>query len=230
MRIGRVTGGPRFDARMMDRVESVLVGVAAELADDLAEATLPPTRQAGQAAVAGDIGALFASPGKVAGILRQEDAGKLGAWMDAIEGGAGEARLRQILRGTRLEGVPIDSRPDERRHEAFLRTGHRPPARPAAIVSSRAAHAAFVASRQARVGSARKGWRDAGADLGGSGGGWLSGSGRMGAGRVRRALGRVRVEITNRVSYAVYLLGSGRRGEIIARARRRALERLRRIV
>lgn len=230
MRIGKVTGGPRLTAGFLAAVEGALVETAIELAGALADETRPTSREAGKKAVVGDIGSLFAGPGQVAAILRKDSRGKLAAWMDAIEQGAGDARLRQILRGTVLEGLPILGEPDARRHGEFLRSGHRRPYRPAAVVTSRAAHGRFIAERQARVGSARKGWRDAGGDLGGPGGGWVSGGRRFGSGRVIRSGGSIRVEISNHVPYARYLLGPGRRQQLVMAARLRAIARLRRSV
>lgn len=232
MRLGRIRGGPGESQvlRLLEILERVLRETGAELAEDLAEATAPATRAQGKAAAAGDIASLFAGPDRVFSMLRQESRGKAAAWIQALEQSAGEARLRSILKGTRLQGIEILDAPDAALHRAFLEAGHKRRDRPAALVRDRVAFQRFIQAQQARVGSARKGWRDAGQDLGGNGGGWIAGGARLGRGRVIRSRRRVRVELENRVEYVETLLPAGRRRALVAAARARALERLARSV
>lgn len=218
IKYGKARGSVRVTKeakRALDGVEEILVRNAAGLADDLAAETAPATRAAGEGAVGGDLQSLFAPPLRVAALLSGEPR-KAGAWSEAIRKGAGAGRLQKILKGTVLAGVPVVNAPDEQTHKAFMRSGGRRERLPRAIIRREEALAKFASERKRRVWTARRGWSEAAADLGGGSKPWgVSSSRPAGRGLVKRNGLSVRVEITNLVPYARFLMTRGKRGSRI---------------
>jgi hypothetical protein len=228
-RVGKTKGssGHGHGERMLALLTGALTTAGAEVAAGLAAAT-GPDLSAGRGAVAADIHSIFAGPWAVAGILAGEKAGKTSAWIGAIKAGESPARLRRILRGTSLAGIEVLSEPDAALHRQFLRGSRRQPGRPLAIVSRHDRLQQFIRANQARVGTARKGWQDAAADLGGGGAAAAAAGSRRkcGRGTVTVSGTGVRVEVTNLVPYARHLSEPGERAAVVAAAGARAAAKL----
>lgn len=221
----RFRGGPKreLEEKGLAALEAALVTAGIGLAGRLAALTAPMKQEQGARAVARDVTSLFGGKVRVAGILKKEDPRRAAAWLQAVDKGASTRRIRRILKGTSLEGVPVLDRPDPEMHKKFMRRSRRKRAalkEPKAIVARRGAVKSFLEGNVRQVGTARKGWNDAREALGGSGSAaWAARTGKkLGSAQVRREGRRVVVEITNRVRYSRFLMSRGLRRKLVEEA------------
>lgn len=228
-KLGNLRGGPNAREereKALDRMQAVLIEAGQGLAGRLAALTAPMSKDQGDRAAARDITALFGGKVRVARILKETHPGRAAAWLEAIDQGASRGRIRRILKGTKLDGVEVLDAPDEGMHLKALRQSRRKRQGrkiPKAIVRKRDSVRDFLRAKQGHVGMARKGWHDARAALGGTGGGaWPSGR-AVGGARVTRAGNLVRVTIRNEVRHARFLMSYKRRQGLIEEARKKAL-------
>jgi len=219
--------GERGRAELLELLEEALREAGGGLAAELVEATGPPTRAVGEAAIEADVGSLYYTAEKAYAELARETPARAAAFLAEARGGGDEAELRRLLGGTRLAGVEVRAGPDEQRHEAFLRSGHRRRRQPEGIVRDRGRWEAWVAALKRRLGSARKGWADAARDLGTGASGWTAeGGARKGQAEVERSSAGVMVTLVNLVRHAPYVMDAGARRRAVERARRKVLARL----